>query len=69
MKARLKKNTPRADERLTDAISTTLGEQTVVVVGTSAAGIVLPKPAEQLLARCWQWDEISAQVEALVDPS
>lgn len=49
VKARLKKHAPRAAERLTDAIFTALGEQTVVVVGTSAAGMLLPKLAEQLL--------------------
>ena len=37
-----------------------------MVVGTGAAGIVLPKLAEQLLALRRQCDEISSLVEALV---
>lgn len=67
VRARLKKHAPRAAERLTDAVFTTLGEQTAVVVGTSAAGIVLSKLAEQLLALRHQRDTIAAQVEALVE--
>ena len=67
VRARLKKHAPRAAERLTDAIFTALSEQTVVVVGTGAAGIVLPKLAEQLLALRRQRDEIAGQVEALVE--
>ncbi len=59
----LKKHAPRATERLTDAVFTALGEQTVVVVGTSAGGIVLPKLAEQLLSLRHQRDAIAAQVE------
>jgi len=38
-----------------------------VVVGTCAAGIVLPKLAEQPLSLRHQRDDIGAQVEALVD--
>ena len=67
VKARLKKHAPRAAERLTEAIFTALSEQTVVVVGTGAAGIVLPKLAEQLSALRRQRDEIADQVEALVE--
>ncbi|NKX56123.1 IS110 family transposase [Arthrobacter sp. E918] len=67
VKARLKKHAPRAAERLTDAVFTALAEQTVVVTGTGAAGIVLPKLAEQLLSLRRQRDEIAAQVEALVE--
>lgn len=56
---------PRAADRLTEAIFTALDEQTVVVTGTTtAAGIVLPKLAEQLLALRHQRDAIGAQVEA-----
>ena len=65
VKARLKKHAPRAAERLTEAIFDALGQQTVV--GTGAAGIVLPKLAEQLLALRRQRDEITSQVEALVE--
>ena len=67
VRARLKKHAPRAADRLTEAIFNALGEQTVVVVGTGAAGIVLPKLAEQLLALRRQRDEIASQVEALVE--
>ena len=67
VKARLKKHAPRAAERLTEAVFTALDQQTVVVVGTSAAGIVLPKLAEQLLALRRQRDEIASQVEALAE--
>ena len=63
----MKKHAPRAAERLTEAIFTALDQQTVVVVGTGAAGIVLPKLAEQLLALRRQGDEIASQVEALVE--
>jgi hypothetical protein len=65
--ARLKKHAPRASEHLTTAVFAALGEQTVVVVGTDAAGIVLPKLAAQLLALRHQRDAIAAQVEALVE--
>jgi hypothetical protein len=67
VKARLKKHAPRAAERLTDAVFTALGEQTVVVVGTSAAGVALPKLAGQLLALRRQRDDIASRVEALVE--
>lgn len=42
-------------------------EQSVVVVGTNAAGVVLPKLAGQLLSLRHLRDEIAAQVEALVE--
>ncbi|GAA3296762.1 IS110 family transposase [Arthrobacter citreus] len=67
VRTRLKKQAPRAEDRLTEAVFTALDQQTVVVVGTGAAGIVLPKLAEQLLALRRQRDEITAQVEALVE--
>ncbi|MBG6185246.1 transposase [Arthrobacter sp. CAN_A214] len=67
VRARLKKHAPRAAERLTEAIFTALEEQTVVVTGTNAAGIVVPKLAEQLLSLRHQRDAIAAQVEALVE--
>jgi transposase len=67
VRARLKKHAPRAAERFTGAVFNALGEQTVVVVGTNAAGIVLPKLAEQLLSLRHQRDAIAAQVETLVE--
>ncbi len=67
VKARLKKHAPRAAERLTKAVFTALDQQKVVVVGTGAAGIVMPKLAEQLLALRRQRDEITTQADALVE--
>ena len=67
VRARLKKHAPRAADRLTEAVFAALDQQSVVVVGTGAAGIVLPKLAEQLLALRRQRDEITDQVEALVE--
>lgn len=67
VRARLKKHAPRAADRLTEAIFTALGEQTVVVIGTNAAGVVVPKLAEQLLSLRHQRDAIGVQVEALVE--
>ncbi|MBT2533733.1 IS110 family transposase [Arthrobacter sp. ISL-48] len=66
-RARLRKHAPRAAERLTEAVFAALSQQSVVVVGTSAAGIVLPRLAEQLLALRHQRDDIAARVEALVE--
>lgn len=66
VRARLKKHAPRAADRFTEAIFTALGEQTVVVTGTNAAGVVAPKLAEQLLSLRHQRDAIGAPVEALV---
>lgn len=67
VRARLKKHAPRAAERLTDAIFAALSQQTVVVVGTNAAGIVLPQLAEQLLSLRRQRDAIGTKVQALVE--
>ena len=43
--ARLTKRAPRLGERLAEEIIAALDEQTVIVPGTSAAGIVLPRLA------------------------
>jgi transposase len=67
VRARLKKHAPRLAERLTEEVFTALGEQTVVVPGTDAAGVVIPILAQQLATLTMQRAEIAAQVEALVE--
>jgi transposase len=67
VRARLKKHAPRLAERLTEEVFNALGEQTVTVPGTDAAGIVIPILAEQLAALTRQRGQIAAQVEALVE--
>jgi hypothetical protein len=48
MATRLLKLAPRMGRRLAEEVTQALSEQTVVVVGTNAAAIVLPRLAEQL---------------------
>jgi transposase len=64
---RLVKLAPRMGRRLAGEITQALGEQTVVVTGTNATSIVLPKLAEQLAALRRQRDEIAVEVERLVE--
>ena len=64
---RLLKNAPRKGRVWAAEITAALGEQTVVVTGTDAAALVLPRLAEQLQALRRQRDEIAAEVEKLVD--
>ena len=64
---RLLKLAPRMGRRLADEITRALGEQTVVVTGTNATSVVLPKLAEQLAALRRQRDEIAVEVERLVE--
>ena len=64
---RLTKLAPRMGRRLAEEISRALGEQTVVVVGTNAAKMVLPRLAEQLAALRRQRAEIAIEVERLVE--
>lgn len=47
-------------------IAQALSEQTVVVPGTQAATLVIPRLAQQLAALRKQRDEIAAEVESLV---
>lgn len=63
----LVKHAPRLGRRLAQEISLALGEQTVVVVGTKAASMVLPRLAEQLSALRRQRAEIAVEVERLVE--
>jgi transposase len=64
---RLVKLAPRMGRRLAEQITQALTEQTVVVVGTNAASMVLPRLAEQLAALRHQRAEIAIEVERLVD--
>lgn len=64
---RLLKNAPRKGRAWAGDIATALGEQTVVVTGTDAAALVLPRMAEQLAALRRQRDEIAVEVEKIVD--
>jgi transposase len=64
---RLVKLAPRMGRRFAAEIMTALSEQTVVVVGTNAATLVLPRLAEQLAGLRRQRDEIATAVERLVE--
>jgi transposase len=64
---RLAKLAPRMGERLADEIIQALGQQTVVVVGTNAATIVLPQLAAMLAGLHESRLTVYAQVEALVE--
>ena len=63
----LRKHAPRKGEAWADAIFEALGEQTVTVAGTDAAGIVLRQLATQLAQLRTARSEIFEQVEALVE--
>ena len=58
---------PRGAQDFADAITTALGEQTVVVSGTAAAEQVLPKLAASLRQVLDQRAELAVQVEKVVD--
>lgn len=64
---RLKKLAPRMGERLAGEIIEALDQQTVTVVGTNAATIVLPQLARMLADIRESRDTVFAQVEALVE--
>lgn len=64
---RLKKLAPRMHDRLAGEIFTALDAQTVVVVGTNAAAVVLPQLAGMLADLRASRDTLHAQVEALVE--
>ena len=63
---RLRRLAPRIAERLATEIVQALGEQTVVVTGTNAAALVLPRLVEQLSTLRRQREEIAEQVEQMV---
>ena len=64
---RLLKNAPRKGRVWAAEITAALAEQIVVVTGTNAAALVLPRLAEQLAGLRRQRDEIAVEVEKLVD--
>ena len=66
VRSRLLKRAPRLGGRLTEDIFAALAAQTVIVTGTNAAGVVLPRLATQLAALRQQRTEVAEQVEALV---
>jgi transposase len=63
---KLSKLAPRMGKGLAHEICQALSEQTVVVPGTNAATIVLPRLAHQLAALRGQRDEVAQEVERLV---
>lgn len=64
---RLKKLAPRMGERLASEIIEALGQQSVVVVGTNAATVVLPQLAGMLAGIRQARETVLTQVEALVE--
>lgn len=58
---------PKIGRQIAEVITRALSEQTVVVIGTTAASVVLPRLAEQLAALRRQRTEIGAAVEQLVE--
>ena len=64
---RLTRRAPKIGRRLAEDITAALAEQTVTVVGTSAAALVLPRLAEQLATARRQRAEVAVEVEALVE--
>ncbi|WP_460948472.1 IS110 family RNA-guided transposase, partial [Okibacterium endophyticum] len=64
---RLIKLAPRIGRRIAAEIAQALTEQTVVVVGTNAATLVLPRLAQQLQSLREQRAEIAVEVERLVE--
>ncbi|ABA51577.1 Transposase [Burkholderia pseudomallei 1710b] len=63
---RLTKLAPRLGKNWAAEIVQALNEQAVIVPGTQAAAIVMPRLAQQLAALRKQRDEIAAEVERLV---
>jgi transposase len=66
LSTRLLKLAPRMGKTWATEIVQALAEQTVVVAGTQAAGIVLPRLALQLAALRKQREEVAKEVERLV---
>ncbi|MFC6325145.1 IS110 family transposase [Microbacterium koreense] len=65
--ARMLKLAPRKGHDWAHEVIEALGEQTVVVTGTNAAALVLPRLAAQLATLRKQRDDVAAEVERLVD--
>ena len=64
---RMLKLAPRKGRAWAHEIVVALGEQTVLVTGTQAAAVVIPRLAMQLATLRRQRDEVAAEVEKLVD--
>jgi transposase len=64
---RLVKLAPRLGRRLAGEIVQALSQQTVVVIGTNAASVVVPRLAAQLEGLRRQRDEVRVEVERLVE--
>lgn len=64
---RLLKRAPRKGGMWAQEIFDALDQQTVTVVGTDAAAIVLPRLAKQLIELRTQRDEVAVEVERIVD--
>jgi transposase len=62
----LRPKAPRMAERLVEDIFTALDEQTVVVTGTDAAAVIVPKLARNLAALLDQRKELAADIEELL---
>jgi transposase len=65
--ARMLKHAPRKGRDWAHEIIAALGEQTVVVTGTNAAAMVVPRLAAQLATLRKQRDDVAAEVEKMVD--
>ncbi len=65
--ARLKRQASRMYDRLAEEVFAALDAQTVVVVGTNAAAVVLPQLAGMLADLRASRDTLQAQVEAIVE--
>jgi len=61
------KHAPRMGSRLVDDIFTALGEQTVLVPGSTAAETVLPRLAGSLKTVLRQRDELASEAERMLD--
>jgi hypothetical protein len=58
---------PRRGDKLIDAIMIALSEQTVVVPGSAAADVVLPRLADSLKTVLQQRKQVAEQVEGILD--
>jgi transposase len=65
--ARMLRLAPRKGREWAHEITVALGEQTVVVTGTNAAALVVPRLAAQLATLRKQRDDVAAEIEKMVD--
>jgi transposase len=62
-----KVHAPRMGGKLVEAIMAALGEQTVIVPGSAAADVVLPRLADSLKTVLQQRKQVAEQVEGILD--